>query len=204
MLSSSSRSRRAALVVVAGVPGAGKTTALRSAARAGVRVLDPEHQRDWLRARVPAGVPCSYRPLTHLAHRMLVIAVLLRGPGGGSVLVHDPGTRTWLRRLIGALGWLRGWSSHLLLIEVSRDDALLGQQRRRRVVRARAFDRHWRRWVRLRAALDRRGARAAGWGWDAVTLVRRDQAKPAVAAAAGVAPSEAARLTGRPRVARAT
>jgi predicted kinase len=146
------------LVLVGGVPGAGKSTAIRAVGPlAGVTVLDPDHVRVWLAARLPAGLPYrSYRLLVHLVHTARVIGSLWTGPlPGRTLVVHDPGTRGHSRPLFSWLAKRRGWRTASLWIDVDRRAAQDGQVRRGRVVRRTAFERHWRRWQRLRPTLSR-------------------------------------------------
>lgn len=174
--------QHADLIVVAGVPGAGKSTALRVAARTTRwRILDPDVERAWFGRHLPKGTPYRlYRPLVHVLHHLVLLSVLLRGParlraaGRDRLLVHEPGTRTPRRVLLARLAAARGWRAALLLVEVSRTEALAGQHARHRVLKAGAFERHWRRWVRLRE----RGLPAlrADVGWMSVALVARAEA----------------------------
>jgi hypothetical protein len=159
-----------ALLLVAGVPGAGKTTLLAQADTSGSVVLDPETVRGrWepLLGRLPYRL---WRPLVHGSHYLRVLAAL-RGPAG--LVVHEPGTRAWMRRLLVLAAGRAGRQAHLLLLEVSLQEALAGQRRRRRALRRPAFDRHWRRWRRLR----RRQARLAAEGWTSVRVLDRTAAE---------------------------
>ncbi|HEY5978463.1 MAG TPA: hypothetical protein VIT41_02405, partial [Microlunatus sp.] len=85
------------LVLVGGVPGAGKTTAIARATDdlAHVGALDPEHVSWWLRRRLPAAVPYrTYRWIVHAGHTLRVLGHLLNGPvAGRRLVIHDPGTR---------------------------------------------------------------------------------------------------------------
>lgn len=158
------------LVLVGGVPGAGKTTAIASATDhlPDVRAVDPEHVSWWLRRRLPGSVPYrSYRWLVHLVHTVRVLVHLLDGPRvGRRLVIHDPGTRVGRRSLFLALAHLAGWRTVLLYVDVDRADAQDGQIRRGRVVRS--FDDHWASWQQLRPVLDRAS--------DAVLLVDRTHA----------------------------
>lgn len=143
------------LVLVGGVPGAGKTTAIARATNGlhWVRAVDPEHIMLWLRRRLPDRAPYqAYRWLVHLLHTLSVLAHLLSGPRTGRrLVVHDPGTRARRRSLFLALARLAGWRPVLLYVDVDRGTARDGQRRRGRVVRS--FSEHWDSWQRLRITL---------------------------------------------------
>ena len=143
------------LVLVGGVPGAGKTTAIARATDdlAHVGAIDPEHISWWLRRRLPSRVPYrSYRWIVHLGHTLRVLIHLLNGPVvGRRLVIHDPGTRAGRRRLFLGLAHLAGWRTVLLYVDVDRSAAQAGQVRRGRIVRS--FDQHWQNWQRLRPAL---------------------------------------------------
>ena len=151
------------LVLVGGVPGAGKSTAIRQATadQSAVRSLDPEQLQDRIRNLLPTEVPYrTYRSLVHVLHTLRVFLHLLQGPGSGPrLVVHDPGTRRRRRRLFVTLARARGWRTTLLYIDVDRAAARSGQWERGRVLDASAFDRHWQRWERLRSRL----AGTEGW-----------------------------------------
>jgi hypothetical protein len=148
------------VILVGGVPGAGKTTAIRRATAdlVGVVVLDPEDRQraieQWL---IEQWLPMPYRAyrwLIHLLHTVDVLVRLLRGPVVGQCLVvHDPGTRRRRRRLFVTLARARGWRTALLFLDVNRDAARTGQRIRGRVLRRSAFERHWSRWQQLRSGL---------------------------------------------------
>ena len=151
------------MVVVGGVPGAGKSTALTAyAGDPGVVVLDP----DPIRARL------RWRPLVHAVHQLAVWLTVLAGPGDRTLLVHDTATRRRRRDSLLRLASWRGWEVTLLLLDVTRSDALTGQHARGRVVSPPEFERHWARWLRLRAEPDT-GCRTR--------FVDRDHARPALA-----------------------
>ena len=169
----------AALLVVAGVPGAGKTTWLSRIDAPGSLVLDPEPIRARL-ARWLGPLPYPlWRPLVHAEH---VARVLLALPGGSGLIVHDTGTRGWRRRLLAALARWSGRGGHLLLLDVAAETALEGQRQRRRAVGPAAFAAHWHRWRRLRDALSgpadpvTAGAGPAAEGWASVRLLDRPAA----------------------------
>ncbi|MFT4216838.1 MAG: AAA family ATPase [Micropruina sp.] len=176
----SPRPRRSDLIVVGGVPGAGKSTAIaRAAAGLGhVSVIDPEQVIQWLRRRLPASVPYrNYRWLIHTTHTIRVVASLLSGPiTGHRLVIHDPGTRVRRRQFLLALAGWAGWRVTLLFVDVDHDSAREGQYRRGRVVAS--FEDHWRSWERLKPVLTEMSLGRAGLpaGVDAMLLVDRSQA----------------------------
>ena len=134
-----------AVIVVAGLPGAGKSTLIRRAVdRTAVRVVDTDDQRR-------AGQRASY--VRHYGH--IVAAVWGRQP----VVIHSRGTVGTLRRLISLLSFLRGRPAHLILLDAPRAAAEDGQRRRGRGVSRTRMDRETARWERLL----RRGVRGEGW-----------------------------------------
>jgi hypothetical protein len=145
-----------AVVVVAGLPGAGKSTLIRRAVdRSAVRVVDTDDQRrDGRRA--------SY--VRHYGH--MLAAVWGRQP----VVIHSRGTLGTLRRLITLTSSLRGRPAHLILLDAPRAEAEEGQQRRGRRISRSRMDREVARWDRIR----RRGIR--GEGWRSVTVLDRASA----------------------------
>jgi hypothetical protein len=166
----------AAMLVVAGVPGAGKTTLLTRVDAAESRVLDPEPIRARYARRLFRLPYRLWRPLVHAEHYLRVVLAL---PGHAGLIVHETGTRAWRRRLLAAAARRSGRSAHLLLLDVSAETALRGQQRRRRVLRREAFWGHWRRWQALRAALTTPAGEQAGLtadGWASVRLLDRTAA----------------------------
>jgi hypothetical protein len=166
-----------AFVVVGGVPGAGKSTAMRPyVGAAGVHVVDPDRVR-----RV-----VSWRPLVHTVHQLLVWGGLLLGPTlMGTLVVQDTATRRRRREALLRAALWRGWQVHLILVDVTRDEALAGQARRGRVSPSRAFDRHWRRWSGLGADVPTMVVRPV--------VVTRAQVAQALAALIGAPPGRSAR-----------
>ena len=101
-------------------------------------------------------------------------------------------------------GWVarrRGWDPVLVLVDVTRDDALAGQRRRGHMVRAGCFDRHWRRWQDQRDDLTRVARRGESEGpWAQVHVVDRDRAAsllPALLAHRGPGAAAVTRRTPR-------
>lgn len=167
----------ATLVLLAGIPGAGKTETLRSIRSVDphVRISDPEVLRTWLSTHTPWLPYPLARPFVHtIAHVVALYKVLRRG--AGPLIVHDPGTRRWSRRTLLWLALLRGYSPAAVFVDVSREDALSGQQKRGRVVRHRAFDRHWQRWSSLRDRIVAGEELTPGENWPLVKLTSRESA----------------------------
>jgi predicted kinase len=166
-----------AVVVVAGVPGAGKTTLIRRAVdRDVVRVVDTDDRRE----------TSGGRRLLYLRHYARIAAAVA---GRRPTVIHSRGTHPAARRAIAALAALRGRPAHLVMLDAARDEAEAGQQARGRTVGPAEMDRQVARWRRLMA---RRPARE---GWASVTVVARPQAarieafafRPAVRRAAAAA-----------------
>ncbi|WP_156914083.1 AAA family ATPase [Brevibacterium album] len=169
------------VVLLAGVPGAGKTHTARTVAamRPDVRIADPEPLRTRIAAHVP-GLPYrAWRPVLHALAHIAASAQLLRA-GSSPLVVHDTGTRTWSRRLFLCAAALRGLRTAAVFIDAGRAEALAGQRARRRLVRPRAFARHWRRWEALRTRLAAGLPPSAHERWGEVRLVTREEAPQAV------------------------
>jgi predicted kinase len=171
---------RARVVLVGGVPGAGKTTAIvRVAAELpAVDALDPEMVRDEICRLLPRDLAYStYRPLVHILHTIRVLLVLLRGPvPGRTLVVHDPATRPRRRELFAGLARSRGWEPVLLYVDVPRAVAETGQVLRGRVVDPVSFAGHWARWEALRGELSGTPDALDGARWAEVLLTDREQA----------------------------
>ena len=152
---------RDAVIVVAGMPGAGKTTLIRRAVdRSEATVLDTDDLRAG-RARPP-----TLLNLRHYAR----IAAAMRAPG--PVVVHTRGSRAWLRRLTVLLARLHGRPAHLLLLDADRSAAEAGQRARGRTIAARAMNREAAGWERLMAHPERLAAE----GWTSATVLGRPEA----------------------------
>lgn len=156
-----------AVVVIAGLPGAGKSTLIRRAVDpTAVAVVDTDDQRR------TGGRASNAR---HYAR--ILSAVWGRRP----VVIHSRGTLGTLRRAITLASLLRGRPVHLILLDAPRAAAEEGQRRRGRVIGRRSMDRHVARWARLLA----RGPR---WeGWTSVTRLDRPTAAAVDALAFGAA-----------------
>lgn len=163
------------LLVVAGLPGAGKTTMLRQAAGA-LPVLDSDQVRERLTAVLPGGTPYRcYRPFVHAWHRFRIVvrALTWRGP----LVVHEPSTRASTRTWLAAIGALARRPVRLLYLDVTPEQALAGQRSRGRVVRSRSFARHVRRAECWREELL---AEQVPPGWHSVRVITRSTAERAM------------------------
>ncbi|NUW32159.1 ATP-binding protein [Nonomuraea sp. SMC257] len=158
------------LVILTGLPGAGKSTLLRRlygldgsetapVVAGGVTVIDSMQSRlRW------AG---SFGWVPKPARTALVFATHLwrirRGLAAGPVIAHNRGCGPVVLRLFARLARRRGVAFHLLLLDASPEAALAGQRARDRVVGARTFSYHRRRWEALLARA-RAGAAAPAAG----------------------------------------
>ncbi|GGY79846.1 ATP-binding protein [Streptomyces nitrosporeus] len=126
------------VVVVSGLPGSGKSTLITRAVQG--RAVDSQDTRDRWAARMPRLLPYAlYRPLVRAAH-YLGLRRSLRS--GGSVVVHDCGTQSWVRRWLARDAVRRGRALHLVLLDVTPAVAREGQRERGRGVSGYAFARH--------------------------------------------------------------
>ncbi|WP_200308333.1 AAA family ATPase [Streptomyces adelaidensis] len=126
------------IVVVTGLPGSGKSTLMRRTVP-GIRI-DSQDTRDRFDARLARFLPYGlYRPLVRLAHYAGLRRALRSGEG---VVVHDCGTQAWVRGWLAREARRRGGTLHLLLLDVTADEARDGQRERGRGVSRYAFARH--------------------------------------------------------------
>ncbi|GAB2875830.1 AAA family ATPase [Streptomyces deserti] len=157
------------LVVITGLPGSGKSTLMRRAVK-GVRI-DSQDTRDRWDTRMPRFLPYAvYRPLVRLAHYTGLRRALRTGEG---IVVHDCGTQAWVRRWLAREARRRGGVLHLLLLDVTPEQALAGQRERGRGVSRYAFLRHRAATTRLLRSVEK-GDLPAGCG--SAILVDRDAA----------------------------
>ncbi|MEV5968949.1 AAA family ATPase [Streptomyces sp. NPDC051921] len=157
------------VVVVSGLPGAGKSTLMSRAAEG--RAVDSQDTRERWEARLPRFVPyAAYRPLARLAHYAGLRRALRSGAG---VVVHDCGTQSWVRGWLAREARRRGVALHLILLDVDPETARAGQRERGRGVSGYAFARHRRAVARLVRTAE---AGALPPGCASVTLLDRDAA----------------------------
>jgi AAA domain len=161
---------RRALLVVAGLPGSGKSTMLRQVSASGpVTVLDSDQVRHRLAAMLPAGIPYSwYRPLVHVLHRLRTLGAAATAPG--PVAVHVPATAAVTRLSMVLIGAVTGRPRHLLWVDCTPEQALAGQYARDRLVPSASFGRHVARAARLR---ERFAESRPPRGWQSTTVVDR-------------------------------
>lgn len=157
------------LLLLAGLPGAGKSSLLRTMRASGpYTVLDSDQVREPLARCLPRVSYRLYRPLVHLLHHLRIIRAALAAPG--PVLVHEPATRVATRSWLALLARLTSRRPHMLWLEVTPAQARAGQRERGRVLSARSFAKHVRRALSISARL------ACGrplCGWPEVTVLHR-------------------------------
>ncbi|MGW7101884.1 AAA family ATPase [Streptomyces sp. NPDC054838] len=144
-----------AVVVVAGLPGSGKSTLLNAWAAAAT-VVDPRATRTACETLMPSWLPYPvYRPWARLRH-MRWIRTEIRG-GACPLLVHDCGSRAWMRRWLAHNTDRAGRPLHMVVLDVGSDEALSGQRARRRLSSRRVFATHQRGLARLLSGVERDG-----------------------------------------------
>ncbi len=152
-----------AVVVVAGLPGAGKTTLVRDVPDA----IDSDRIREAWAPKLRRVPYALWRPLVHARHLQLVWRALGRPEGA---IVVRPFTATWLRRAVLRRARRHHAAVHLVVVDATPAEARAGQRARGRTVRERAMRRHERRWERADLARE---------PWTTVTRVARRRSTPA-------------------------
>ena len=161
--------RSADVVVVAGLPGAGKTTLVAREPRA----LDSDALREAWAPRLP-GLPYAlWRPLLHAWHWIAIWRATGRPDG---VILVRPFSAGWLRRAVLRRARRHHPAVHLVVVDASPAQARAGQRARGRAIRERSMRRHERRWARADVARE---------PWTTVTRVRRSVPESPIAARPG-------------------
>ena len=146
-----------AAIVVSGLPGSGKSTALHRW-RDAAPVIDPRTTHVACERAMPGWLPYAvYRPWARLRHFRWLRST---ARGGGSFLVHDCGSNPWIRRHLAGILRRQGRELHLVLLDIGTEEALAGQRSRGRRAPRRVFARHDRGLTRLVHALDAVGPAA--------------------------------------------
>nr|WP_237535560.1 ATP-binding protein [Streptomyces sp. SID3343] len=181
-----------AVVVVSGLPGSGKSTLMRRWSGS-APVIDPRTVHVEYQARMPDWLPYAvYRPWVRLQHFLRLRAGVR---GGGPLLVHDCGSRAWMRRWLARSAGRQRRELHVVLLAVDAGDALAGQETRGRWVPGRVFARHRQGLAQLLSALSAQGAAAVPEAASVVLLdrtVREHVAALEFAPAGGSGPGSAA------------
>ncbi|MGV9853604.1 AAA family ATPase [Streptomyces sp. NPDC003442] len=138
------------VVVVSGLPGSGKSTLMERWSRA-APTIDPRTVHLACEAVMPDWLPYgSYRPWARLRHFQWLRRQMRRM---SPLLVHDCGSRPWLRRWLARSAGRQRRELHVVLLDVGADEALAGQRARGRWAPPRVFARHRRGLDRLLTAL---------------------------------------------------
>ncbi|MBH0777131.1 AAA family ATPase [Nocardia bovistercoris] len=152
-----------AALIFAGIPGAGKSTALHKFFGAspedeapprtpqGALVLDSHHARNRWRHKLGRLPYPLWRPIVHVAHYAGIREALREA--SGPVVIHDCATFGWARTMIGRWAEKYHREMHVVLLDVPADDAMAGQRARGRRVNGVSFRLHVRRWHRLVGAV---------------------------------------------------
>jgi predicted kinase len=162
------------LVLVAGIPGAGKSTLMRTLRPdRTLRISDSDPLRSAVMRLLPRGMRYGLvRPVVHLLHRASVVCLAL-GPAA-TVVVHLPATPARLRRAVTALARLSRRTPHLVWLDVPAAEARDGQRARGRMVTSCSFERHARRAERTSEQI--RGRRLDE-GWATALRLDREAAR---------------------------
>ncbi|MFG2178335.1 AAA family ATPase [Streptomyces abikoensis] len=145
------------VLIVSGLPGSGKSTLLRRLTTAAPHVpaVDPRTSHEACEAVMPTWLPYAvYRPWARAKHFRRLRAEVR---GGRAFLVHDCGSRAWMRRWLAREAARQGHELHLILLDVTATEALAGQEARGRWAPRRVFDKHRRGLDRLLGGLSGAG-----------------------------------------------
>ncbi len=157
---------QSAVVLVIGIPGAGKTVLIdRAASSPPWTVLDPDRFRRQLSPALRR-LPIPY-PLFVLA----IIVAIAKDP---QVVVESRGSNAWLRRLIAVCARVRGRKAVLILLDAPSEEAVAGQRSRGRVAPEPVMRWNATEWSRVLDAASS-GALATE-GWTKVLALDRAQA----------------------------
>lgn len=155
------------VVLVIGLPGAGKSTLIDRAANSSEwTVVDPH--------RSAHEIPSTLRkaPVLYPLYVLGIVGAIARHT---HVAVESRGTYGWLRRLVTTCARVRGRKAVLVMLDASSADASAGQEGRgRRVESARVMRWHTTRWSELLDAVGTGALAAEGWG--KVVVLDRAQA----------------------------
>ncbi|MGA4539636.1 ATP-binding protein [Uniformispora flossi] len=158
------------VLVVAGLPGAGKSTLMARCAVA--PLVDSRHTRLHYQARLPRWIPYRlFRPVVRVAHLRRMRAGLR---GDGPLAVQDFGAVPLVRAWVGWEARRQGRNAHVLFLDVDAATAWQSQVARGRCVPPRRFARH-----RTLAARVLRRLAASGKpprGWTSVVVLDRPAA----------------------------
>ena len=184
------RRPRARVVLVGGVPGAGKTTAITQVAAAtpSVDALDLRNVSGRAQPDAAGGGRSTRRtgPWCTPCTRSECCSLPLRGPFPAGPWWSRPGDPTAAARWFARLARLRGWDPVLVYVDVPRALAETGQVLRGRVVDPVSFAGHWARWEALRAQVTGAADELDGARWSEVVLTDRAGAADALRQIAGV------------------
>lgn len=159
-----------AVVIVAGLPGSGKSTLLGEWESVAT-VVDPRATRTAYQALMPSWLPyVVYQPWARLQHMRWIRGEIRRTR---PLLVHDCGSRAWMRRWLAHNAARAGRPLHMVLLDVGFQEALSGQHARRRLTSRRVFATHRRGLASLLSAVDGKGLAAAG-GFTSLVLLDRN------------------------------
>jgi hypothetical protein len=153
------------VLLVIGIPGAGKTTLIDRACSPEWTVVDTDRFR--------RGAPAALRrlPVPYALYVADIIASIARHR---QVVVQSRGTYRWMRRLVVVCARRWGREAVLVMLDAPPADAVAGQVRRGRVAPGHVMRWHITRWSRL---LDAAGTGAlAAEGWTLVLQLDRAQA----------------------------